>query len=153
MHVTHFGSRHAAALSFAALLFVAACSGAATPSPVAPTPAASSAAPSASAASSASASTAPSASSSAGGSTTSAANAVQIKGFAFNPATITVKVGTSVTWTNGDNVNHTVTDDKGAFDSGAVASGSTFSQTFKTAGTFTYHCKIHPSMTATVVVQ
>jgi plastocyanin len=62
-------------------------------------------------------------------------------------------MGTTVTWTNDDGVNHTVTSDQGAFDSGPLATGQTFSQTFNQAGTFTYHCTIHPSMQGTVVVQ
>ena len=47
---------------------------------------------------------------------------------------------------------HTVTADDGSFDGGPLATGATFSQTFSTAGTFSYHCKIHPSMTATITV-
>jgi plastocyanin len=80
-------------------------------------------------------------------------NAVTISGFAFAPATITVPVGTKVTWTNQDSTDHTVTaDDGNAFDSGNIANGATFSFTFTTAGTFPYHCAIHPSMTARVIV-
>lgn len=77
---------------------------------------------------------------------------VTIASFAFSPANVTIKVGGSVTWTNNDSVAHTVT---GAdFDSGPVQPGSTFSHTFPTAGSFTYHCTIHPSMTpAKVTVQ
>jgi plastocyanin len=73
--------------------------------------------------------------------------------FAFSPATLTVKVGTKVTWTNKDQVTHTVTADQGAFNSGLLPSGNSFSFTFTTAGTFSYHCNIHHSMTATIVVQ
>ncbi len=76
-----------------------------------------------------------------------------ITGFAFNPATITITSGATVTWSNQDNVGHTVTADDGSFDSKTVASGSTFSQTFSAPGTYTYHCSIHPSMKATIVVQ
>ena len=83
----------------------------------------------------------------AGGST------VSIKDFAFNPGSITVASGTTVTWTNDDTAGHTVTADDGSFDSATVAAGATFSQAFGTAGTFTYHCNLHSSMTATVVVQ
>ena len=57
-----------------------------------------------------------------------------------------------MTWTNSGAATHTVTADNGAFDSGRLASGATFSQTFDTAGTFTYHCEIHPQMTGTIVV-
>jgi plastocyanin len=82
-----------------------------------------------------------------------AAGAVTIKGFAFSPGAITVAVGTTVTWTNQDSASHTVTADDGSFDSKAFANGATFSQTFARAGTFKYHCAIHSSMTASVVVQ
>jgi len=78
--------------------------------------------------------------------------------FAFSPATITVKVGTTVTWTNNTSAPHTVTSDDGtSFDSGSsnpiAASGGTYSFTFTKAGTYTYHCAIHPFMKATVIVQ
>ena len=78
--------------------------------------------------------------------------------FAFSPATITIKVGTTVTWTNNTSAPHTVTSDDGTtFDSGLNtpigANGGTFSFTFTKAGTFTYHCQIHPFMKATVIVQ
>jgi len=80
------------------------------------------------------------------------ATAVQIAGFAFGPASVDVAVGATVTWTNGDSVAHTVTADDGSFN-GNVDPGATFSFTFTKAGTFTYHCSIHPSMTGTVVVK
>ncbi len=78
--------------------------------------------------------------------------------FAFSPATITIKVGTTVTWTNNTSAPHTVTSDDGTtFDSGTsnpiAANGGTYSFTFTKAGTFTYHCQIHPFMKATVIVQ
>jgi len=79
-------------------------------------------------------------------------SAVDIKGFAFSPASLEVAAGTTVTWTNSDSATHTVTADDGSFDSGDLANGATFSFTFDTAGTFTYHCNIHPNMTATIVV-
>jgi plastocyanin len=80
-------------------------------------------------------------------------NAVTIQNFAFNPSTIEVAVGTTVTWTNQDTAGHTVTADDGSFDSKTLATGATFQQTFSTAGTFTYHCSIHTSMKATVTVK
>jgi plastocyanin len=80
-------------------------------------------------------------------------HAVDIAGFAFSPQSITVAVGDTVTWSNSDAQNHTATADDGSFDTGTVSSGSPKSVTFSTAGTFAYHCKIHPSMTATVVVE
>ena len=80
-------------------------------------------------------------------------DAVTIKNFAFGPASLSVAAGSSVTWTNDDSTAHTVTADDGSFDSSSIAPGSTFSQTFDTAGTFAYHCSIHPNMTATIEVQ
>jgi plastocyanin len=79
-------------------------------------------------------------------------NEVYIQGFAFNPVTITVVAGTTITWTNKDAVAHTVTSDTGAFDSGSIAANGTYSRTFSTTGTFAYHCTFHAGMNATVVV-
>ncbi len=91
-----------------------------------------------------------------GGATSTAAAdvAVTINGFAFMPATITVPVGTRVVWTNQQSqVSHTVTSDTaGIFDSGVFQTGATFAFTFNQAGTFAYHCNIHPNMHGTVVV-
>lgn len=85
--------------------------------------------------------------------TAMAANqAVTVKGFAFNPASIQVTVGDSITWTNQDSAPHTVTADGGAFDKPLAANGGTATITFNTAGTFPYHCTIHPNMHGTVVV-
>lgn len=77
---------------------------------------------------------------------------------AFSPATLTIKAGTTVTWKNTTAVSHTVTSDDGkSFDSGMAnpiaAQSGTFSFTFTTAGTFAYHCAIHPFMKATIIVQ
>jgi len=80
-------------------------------------------------------------------------NAVTIQNFSFGPATLDVAVGTTVTWTNMDSTNHTVTANDGSFDSKAISSGKTFSQTFANAGTFAYHCSIHTTMTATITVK
>ncbi|MEK7353734.1 MAG: cupredoxin family copper-binding protein [Chloroflexota bacterium] len=77
---------------------------------------------------------------------------VNLSGFAFSPATITVPVGTPVIWTNKDSVTHTVTSNSGLFDSGNLARGATFSYTFKEKGTFQYHCNLHPSMTGKIIV-
>jgi plastocyanin len=79
-------------------------------------------------------------------------NEVNIDGFAFAPATLTVKAGTTVTWTNKDEDPHTVVDNGGAFRSQALGSGGAYSFTFPTAGTFDYICSIHPFMHGTVVV-
>lgn len=77
---------------------------------------------------------------------------VTIQDFSFSPASITVHVGQTVTWKNNGPSPHTVTSNTGAWDSGTLNAGATFSQTFSTAGTFAYHCSIHPTMMATVVV-
>jgi plastocyanin len=77
---------------------------------------------------------------------------VTIQGFAFSPGTLQIAAGTRVTWTNNDQVAHTVTADDGSFDSGDIAPGGTFNMTFDTAGTIAYHCKIHPNMVASIVV-
>ncbi|MBV9227752.1 MAG: cupredoxin family copper-binding protein [Chloroflexi bacterium] len=77
---------------------------------------------------------------------------VAISGFHFSPQALTISVGTTVIWTNDDQVRHTVTADQGLFN-GIVGSGSSFSFTFTKAGTFAYHCNIHPSMTAMIVVK
>src|SRR5215208_3638946 len=79
--------------------------------------------------------------------------AVTIAGFAYDPATITVSVGDSVTWTNNDGAGHTATADNGSFDTGTIGDGASGSVTFPAAGTFAYHCTIHSSMTGTVVVE
>jgi len=79
--------------------------------------------------------------------------AVDIAGFAFSPKSVTVEVGDTVTWTNADAQGHTATADDASFDTGTIAGGASASETFATAGTFGYHCKIHPAMTATVVVR
>jgi plastocyanin len=79
-------------------------------------------------------------------------NEVWIQGSAFNPDKITVTAGTTITWTNKDGAVHTVTSDNGLFDSGNMAVNGTFTQKFSTAGTFLYHCKVHTTMTGTIVV-
>lgn len=79
-------------------------------------------------------------------------NEVWIQGMAFNPATITVTAGTTITWTNKDGIAHTVTSNTGAFNSGTLNADGTYSHLFSTAGSFPYHCTFHPNMTATVIV-
>jgi YVTN family beta-propeller protein len=81
------------------------------------------------------------------------ANSVTIAKFAFAPATITISAGQSVTWTHSDAVNHTTTSDSGAWDSGSLGNGETFTTTLSQPGTYTYHCSIHPFMQGSVVVQ
>jgi plastocyanin len=89
------------------------------------------------------------------GSGGSTSDKIDIKNFAFNPSNTTVKVGTTVTWTMQDaSTTHTVTASDGTFDSGDLSQvGKTFPFTFTKAGTFTYKCSIHNSMTGTIVVK
>lgn len=98
--------------------------------------------------------TMPSAGRSAGNSTPVSGDAVAIKGFAFAPAALSVKVGTTVTWTNQDTEPHTVTStgSGGPLTSPAMQTGDTFHYTFTKPGTYHYLCTIHPFMTATVTV-
>jgi plastocyanin len=85
------------------------------------------------------------------GSTTSG-NAVLISGMQFGTISLAVKAGTTVTWTNNDNLTHTVTADDGSFTSGNLNYRDTYSHTFSSAGTYNYHCKYHSNMKANVVV-
>lgn len=78
---------------------------------------------------------------------------VRIKDFAFQPKSLEVPVGATVTWTNADEDAHTVTSSSGAFSSPGLDHGETFSQTFTAPGTYDYHCALHPHMTAHVVVK
>jgi plastocyanin len=82
------------------------------------------------------------------------ANTVEIKGYAFAPAAVTVPVGTTVTWINEDSVPHTVTSTSGPakFDSGQLASGASWSGTFMTPGTYKYYCADHPQMVAQITI-
>lgn len=77
---------------------------------------------------------------------------VAIAGFAFNPTPVTANAGSTVSWTNGDTATHTVTFDNGGPDCGNVAQGQSVTATFNAPGTYTYHCKIHPTMKGTVTV-
>ena len=83
-----------------------------------------------------------------------ATDKVTISNFAFSPSSITIKKGTTVTWTNQDSVAHTIveTDGKIGPDSQTIDNGKSYSFTYNTTGTFAYHCSIHPSMTGTVTV-
>lgn len=72
---------------------------------------------------------------------------------AYTPDDLNVAVGTTVTWMNTDSISHTSTSDANGWNSGIVAPGGQFSFAFQTAGTFPYHCTIHPGMVGTVVVR
>ena len=83
----------------------------------------------------------------------SSSSSVTIKDFKFIPKSLTVSVGTTVTWTNQDTSIHTATADDGSFDSGNLSKGGTFSYTFNKAGTFKYHCVPHATfMKASITV-
>src|SRR4051794_12209088 len=77
---------------------------------------------------------------------------VSISGFAFQPPTLNVAVGTTVQWVNHDTAAHTASSNTGAFDSGVLNQNGSYSFTFNQAGTFSYHCAIHPYMTGQIVV-
>lgn len=78
---------------------------------------------------------------------------VPIQNLAYGSTTIEVPVGATVVWTNDDPVPHTVTADDGAFDSGVIAPGDSWSRTFEQAGSYAYHCTPHPFMKANIVVR
>ena len=84
----------------------------------------------------------------------SAANvAVKIDNFVFGPQTITVPAGTTVTWTNSDDIPHTAVSTDGVFKSKVMDTDEKFSYTFTKAGTYSYYCSVHPKMTGQVVVK
>ena len=85
--------------------------------------------------------------------TSAAPAAVKIDNFSFGPQTITVPVGATVTWTNGDDIPHTAVSTGGVFKSKVMDTDEKFSYTFTKAGTYPYYCTIHPKMTGQVVVQ
>lgn len=114
-------------LAMSASVVLAACSGAASPAAAPASPAAASASP-------------------------AAADAVTIQDFAFAPATLTVKSGATVTWTNNDASMHSVKWDDGTSGSAPLATGATYTRTFATPGTYSYVCGIHSSMKGTIVV-
>ena len=86
-------------------------------------------------------------------------NQVIMKDIAFSPSSLTVTVGTTVTWINNDSMDHTVTsgtpgNNTGVFDSGTIAPSGKFTFTFNTKGTFQYYCTFHPTqMQAAITVQ
>ena len=80
-------------------------------------------------------------------------NQVAIDNFSFTPATLTVSAGTTVTWTNHDDIRHTVTATDKRYASGAIDTDGTFSHQFTMPGTYTYFCSIHPTMTGQIIVK
>ena len=81
------------------------------------------------------------------------ATEVKIDNFSFGPPTITVAVGTTVTWVNRDDIPHTVVSDDKVFKSKPLDTDDKFSFTFTKAGTYGYFCSLHPKMTGKVIVQ
>jgi plastocyanin len=77
---------------------------------------------------------------------------VSIQDFFFSPDQMTVAPGTTVTWVNDGQQPHTSTADDGTWDSGTLQPGDDYSFTFDQPGTYTYHCSVHPDMTATITV-
>jgi plastocyanin len=78
---------------------------------------------------------------------------IVVRDFMFNPTPLTVKAGSTVTWTNMDDEPHTVVSDTGAFKSGGMDTNESFSHKFDKPGTYHFTCSIHPRMVGTVVVQ
>jgi plastocyanin len=79
--------------------------------------------------------------------------AVKIDNFVFGPQSITVPVGTTVTWTNRDDIPHTAVSADGVFKSKVMDTDEKFSYTFTKVGTYPYYCSVHPKMTGKIVVQ
>ena len=78
---------------------------------------------------------------------------VKIDNFSFTPTTLRVKTGTQVTWTNGDDIPHTVVSDDQSFKSKVLDTDQKFTFTASKPGTYPYFCSIHPKMTGKVVVE
>jgi plastocyanin len=119
----------------ALLVFAAACGGGSSspPAPTAPSPAPTPAGPSSS--------------------ITIPVGATTLGNRQFTPPDRTVDVGATVTWLNTDRETHTSTSDATGWNSGSISPGQQFSFTFRSAGTFPYHCSIHPGMVGSVVVR
>jgi plastocyanin len=81
------------------------------------------------------------------------ADAVKIDNFTFSPATLTVAPGTTVTWTNDDDIPHTILGKEKGFRSKPLDTGNEFSFTFATAGEYAYFCSLHPHMVGKIIVK
>jgi plastocyanin len=81
------------------------------------------------------------------------ANRIVVKDFMFNPNSLTIKAGSSVTWANKDDEPHSVVSDAGLFRSGAMDTNESFTFKFDKPGTYHFTCSIHPRMVGTIVVQ
>jgi plastocyanin len=84
---------------------------------------------------------------------TDAASQVMIDNFVYNPVPLTVKVGTTVTWVNHDDIPHTVDSTEGKFKSAALDTDDKFEHRFTAAGEYPFYCRIHPKMTGKIIVQ
>ena len=84
---------------------------------------------------------------------TDAGTQVMIDNFVYSPVALTVKVGTTVTWINHDDIPHTVDSTQGKFKSAALDTDGKFEFQFKEAGEYPFYCRIHPKMTGKVIVQ
>jgi plastocyanin len=136
---------------------VAACGGGASPTPASSTAVTPSAAGSpaasvpAASAGSASAGSAAACATAPAGST--AAATVTIKGFAYSPQPVQAKVGDVIAWKNEDGAPHSATMDDNSCDTGTISSGASAMLVFTAAGTYTYHCKVHPTQMKDVTVE
>lgn len=81
------------------------------------------------------------------------AETVAIKGSSFDRSSVSVRAGESVQWTNADERDHAIVADKGEFKSGTIKPGKSWTRTFDKAGTFKYHCSLHPRAKGTVKVE
>jgi len=85
--------------------------------------------------------------------TSSTPNQVTVENFSFQPATVTVKAGTTVTWVNHDDEPHTVNENNKTFKSGTLDTDAKFSYKFTSPGTYSYFCSLHPRMTGQIIVK
>ncbi|MDX6578136.1 MAG: hypothetical protein QOE96_4089 [Blastocatellia bacterium] len=85
--------------------------------------------------------------------TPSTANQVMVENFSFQPGTLTVKAGTTVTWVNHDDEPHTVNENNKTFKSGTLDTDAKFSYKFTSPGTYSYFCSLHPRMTGQIIVK
>jgi plastocyanin len=78
---------------------------------------------------------------------------VKIDNFTFTPPALTIKAGTQVTWTNHDDIPHTVVENDKTFKSKVLDTDEKFTSTFNKPGTYEYFCSLHPKMTGKIIVQ
>ena len=86
-------------------------------------------------------------------STSSSPNQVVVENFSFQPGTLTVKTGTTVTWVNHDDIPHTVNENNKVFKSGTLDTDAKFSYKFTSPGNYSYFCSLHPRMTGQIIVK